>query len=138
MRAVARLCTLPRAIELLLVVLLPKPEGGTRPIGLFPTLVRIFVRYLRPIHACKWEREHSRGYWYGQKRNRCEMAIWKQACLSEYCTYVGMVAASAMLDLHKAFEKVRHCILWSKCASHNFPLHILKFLLMLYSLPAWS
>ena len=32
------------ALNLVLIVLLPKPDGGLRPIGLFPTLVRLWMR----------------------------------------------------------------------------------------------
>ncbi len=34
----------PMVCQLVLIVLLPKPDGGRRPIGLFPTVVRIWFR----------------------------------------------------------------------------------------------
>ena len=33
-----------QAVNMVLIVLLPKPDGGRRPIGLFPTIVRIWMR----------------------------------------------------------------------------------------------
>ena len=38
----------PRAITDVLIALLPKPAGGFRPIGIFPTLVRVWFRLRAP------------------------------------------------------------------------------------------
>ena len=32
------------ALDLVLIILLPKPDGGLRPIGLFPTMIRLWMR----------------------------------------------------------------------------------------------
>ena len=45
-------------LDLVLIVLLPKPEGGFRPIGLFPTVVRIWMR-ARVCVARAWEAAHA-------------------------------------------------------------------------------
>ncbi len=42
------------AVNLVLVVLLPKADGGLRPIGLFPTIVRVWGR-TRALVARAWE-----------------------------------------------------------------------------------
>ena len=34
----------PDLVNLVLIVLLPKPDGGLRPIGLFPTFIRVWMR----------------------------------------------------------------------------------------------
>ena len=44
-------------LDLVLIVLLPKLEGGLRPIGLFPTLVRVWMR--APKYQVK-QRERER------------------------------------------------------------------------------
>ena len=44
-----RLGKWPMAIQLVIVVLLPKTDGGWRPIGLLPVLPRIWMRVRRPI-----------------------------------------------------------------------------------------
>ena len=46
------------AVNLVLIVLLPKPDGGRRPIGLFPTIIRIWMR-ARIWAAREWERLHD-------------------------------------------------------------------------------
>ena len=44
--------TVPMQCAALLVVLLPKPTGGTRPIGLFPGVVRLFTKAAN--YANRW------------------------------------------------------------------------------------
>ena len=46
------------AVNLVLIVLLPKPDGGIRPNGLFPTIIRIWMR-ARIWAARQWERLHD-------------------------------------------------------------------------------
>ena len=46
-----------------LVVLLPKPDGGRPPIGLIPALPRIWSRMRREVVA-EWERSNTRSYIY--------------------------------------------------------------------------
>ena len=47
-----------QATNLVLIVLLPKADGGRRPIGLFPTGIRIWMR-VRIAMARQWERAHD-------------------------------------------------------------------------------
>ena len=54
----------PSLCRLVLVVLLPKPDGGRRPIGLLPCLARIWGR----AHTCairRWEAAHALPALYG-------------------------------------------------------------------------
>ncbi len=51
-------------ICLVVIVLLPKPDGGRRPIGLFPALVRIWMR-ARVDLARRWEQQHHRSGIFG-------------------------------------------------------------------------
>ena len=54
----------PAAVALVIIVLLPKPEAGLRPIGLLPLLPRIWMRARRE-QAQRWERRCGRTYIYG-------------------------------------------------------------------------
>ncbi len=53
----------PEAVAFVVVVLLPKPDGGFRPIALLRLLPRIWVRARREV-ATEWERLHKRPYLY--------------------------------------------------------------------------
>ena len=44
--------------DLVLIVLLPKGEGGYRPIGLFPTLIRVWFR-VRLVTVKVWEKQNE-------------------------------------------------------------------------------
>ena len=51
------------AVELVIIVLLPKPDGGFRPIGLLPMLPRLWMRVRKGV-LVKWERANYRPYLY--------------------------------------------------------------------------
>ena len=51
----------PEEIALVLIALLPKPDGGLRPIGLLPWLPRLWARARREVVA-EWEQQTFREY----------------------------------------------------------------------------
>eukprot|EP00973_Karenia_brevis_P061595 8565581-Karenia_brevis.AAC.1 len=53
----------PKAVALVVIVLLAKPDGGRRPIGLLPLLPRIWMRVRRAVTR-QWERQNDRQYLY--------------------------------------------------------------------------
>eukprot|EP00975_Prorocentrum_lima_P041009 8613181-Prorocentrum_lima.AAC.1 len=53
----------PVVVGLLSVALLPKPDGGDRPIGVFPTVLRLVARWLRLVRLAPWEKLQTRSYW---------------------------------------------------------------------------
>ena len=54
----------PKALNLVLIVLLAKADGGVRPIGLFPTIIRIWMR-ARTAQARPWEAGNHSNDLYG-------------------------------------------------------------------------
>ena len=91
----------PQAVRLVVVVLLPKPDGGFRPIGLLPLLPRIWMRARRDV-VKTWERRNNRGYLYAGEARGATVAAWKQAARAESAVSAGAV----LLDLVKAFERI--------------------------------
>lgn len=69
------------ALDPVLVVLLSKPDGGFRPIGLFPTLVRVWMRVRTPV-ARRWEQDNADGCMYGAAGMGAQRAAWLEACCS--------------------------------------------------------
>jgi hypothetical protein len=58
----------PTAVAWAIIVLLAKPDGGFRPIGLLPWIIRLWTRARRQM-AVDWERAHHRPYFFaGQAR----------------------------------------------------------------------
>ena len=54
------------AIDVVIIALLPKSDGGLRPIGLMPFLVRIWTSARKAI-SMKWERENQHPFLYTGK-----------------------------------------------------------------------
>eukprot|EP00973_Karenia_brevis_P036121 4981213-Karenia_brevis.AAC.1 len=79
----------PVCIGVILIVLLPKPDGGRRPIGLFPTLIRVWMR-IRLQVAQAWMLANDRSYMYAGPAKGADVAAWKQALLAETAHSVQM------------------------------------------------
>ena len=63
----------PESIALILIALLPKPDGGYRPTGLVPLLPRLWMRARKGI-ASQWEARPHRSYLYAGKRKGANVA----------------------------------------------------------------
>ena len=79
----------PSAIDLVVIVLLPKPDGGWPPIGLLPFLPRIWMRVTRP-------------YLYAGAAKGATVAAWKQAARGERARAAGVGKAA---QEHRAREE---------------------------------
>ena len=101
-----------------MIVLLPKPDGGNRPIGLFPSAIRLWMR-ARVKALRQWERENSRPGLYGSSGMGAAKAAWKSAWHAETTAAANGAYTQAMLDLVKAFESVPHHKLWAHAKTHN-------------------
>ena len=74
--------TWPEVVKLVLIVLLPKRDGGRRPIGLLPTIVRIWMR-ARACIARRWEAQCSMPAFYGGTGMGAQRAAWQIAFRAE-------------------------------------------------------
>ena len=65
----------PSGVALVLIVLLPKTDGGFRPIGLLPTPPRIWMGARRKA-ARRWEELNQRPWLYAGKAKGANVAAW--------------------------------------------------------------
>ena len=65
----------PQVWHLVMIVLIPKADGGRRPIGLFPTLIRIWMRARSPV-ARQWEARNALPCFFGGKGMGAQRAAW--------------------------------------------------------------
>ena len=100
----------PALVRYVLIVLLPKSDGGRRPIGLFPMVVRVWSR-ARMIVARAWESANSRPTIFGGAGMGAQRASWLAAFKAEAVARRGAAFAQSLLDLVKAFEQIPHRIL---------------------------
>ncbi len=124
----------PAGIGLVVVALLPKGDGGFRPIGLFPSLIRIWMRMRRDL-AQKWEREHARDYFYAGEAKGAQVAAWQQAFRAEAAAQLDATYVQVLMDMVKAFERVPPAVLAREAAATGFPLQMLRLSVASYSLP---
>ena len=129
-----RLGRWPQFSQLVVVVLLPKPDGGFRPIGLLPMLARIWSRARRGV-ALKWERMQDRPYLFAGPARGATVAAWKQAARAEHAASVRVDYAQTLLDLVKAFERIPHHVLVREVAALGFPMWFIRLAVATYRLP---
>ena len=101
----------PTQTRYLLMCLIPKKDGGLRPIGLYEGLVRLWER-IRQIHVRKWRAANPRQYDWRAAGSRIE-DVWKQSWHDEVAIASGEVACTTLFDLRKAFETVALHHAWS-------------------------
>jgi hypothetical protein len=119
--------------NLVLIVLLPKTDGGLRPIGLFPTVIRIWMR-TRMCVARAWEAANSLPSLYGGVGMGAQRAAWQAAFVAELATFEEEEHAQTALDLVKAFETVPHEVLVQAAIDKGYPLVLLRLSLAAYRL----
>ena len=115
----------PQLLDLVLIVLLAKPEGGRQPIGLFPAPVRIWMR-ARGMVARAWENDNFRPSLFGGAGRGAQRAAWQVAFQAEAAAASGEDYAQALFDLVKAFEKVPHDRLVAAARRHGYCLTVLR------------
>jgi len=133
--AMLRLGLTPQQIDLLIILLIPKEAGGDRPIGLFPTAIRVLNRWLRRTYGEAWRKKNSREYLFGTRGKGTTVANWIMAAGAEYARATSKHAAAGLFDLVKAFEHIEHERLKQQAAHYGFSLPLLRYLIRLYTMP---
>ena len=134
-RAMFWLGTPPHLLKMLIFVLIPKPAGGDRPIGLLPSLVRVLNRWLRRQYGEIWRKSNERTYFFGTKHRSTLALSWRMSAAAEYAKVTKCESAAALLDLVKAFGHVRHDALRWLAEKYGFSSLLLRFLISLYKMP---
>jgi len=118
-----------------MIALIGKSDGGLRPIGLFMTTVRLWMR-VRSQNAKKWENEHARSNVYGGKSMGAQRAAWQSTFQAEASALrPNNHYAQTLLDVVKAFEKVRHDLLIDAAWRHGYDMVVLRMCLRAYRAP---
>ena len=94
---------LPTAQQLVTIHLYPKPQGGTRPIGLYPFLYRLWARLRQPM-AAAWEREHMLPCFAAAKGRSPVDPAWRAALRSQAHLAKGEAAAQCFVDFQKCMR----------------------------------
>lgn len=124
----------PECLHLVLIVLLQKPDCGRRPIGLFPTIIRVWMR-ARVYVAREWEAANQRSCLYGGPSMGAQRASWQASFAAETVARSGKYFAQSLLDLVTAFEMIPHHLIVSAARTHGFSPWFLRLSLAAYRLP---
>ncbi len=124
----------PEGTGTVLIVLLPKPDGGWRPIGLFPTIIRVWMKLRRQL-AQGWEEQHSRDFLFAGRGRGAHVAAWQHAQRAEQAADAGATFVQLLLDMQKCFELVPHDVLVQEARAVGYPLPLLRLALAAYRLP---
>ena len=111
-----------------LVHLTPKADGGGRPFGVLPTIVRVWERVRKPI-VQEWARQHARLYDWATQGRSSEAAAWHKSLLDEAAAADGLASATTFVDLAKAFETVSLEHVWRAGMHHDFRVEILRLIM---------
>ena len=117
----------------MLIVLLPKNEGGYRPIGLFPTVIRVWFR-VRLISVKTWEQQHALPSVFGGPGMGAQKAAFQISVVAEIAALEHDDFGVGLLDLVKAFETVPHRVLVAIAIDLGYPLPLLRLCLASYRL----
>ena len=121
------------ALNLVLIVLLPKGEGAFRTIGLFPMPVRVWMR-ARAFTAKAWEATNTIPGVFGGCGMGAQRAAWEEAMMAEAAALQHLDLLQMLYDLVKAFETVPHDILVECARECGYNLTILRLSLAAYRL----
>ena len=119
------------AIGVVMVALLPKTDGGWPPIGLLPTLVRVWAKARSKV-AEEWESKNGRSYIFGGRGKGAQVAAWGHAARAEAAAAGKVAFAAALIDLEKAFERVPYNHLVAAAAAWNYPMALLRLAISIY------
>ena len=123
--AIERVGAWPAVMQTVLIAQIPKSDGGRRPIGLLPTLVRVWEKVRKPI-VSQWRATIHRSYNYADRGKSAQAAAWKQALHAEAAAASGGFSVAGLVDLTKAFEMVRLDLVWAVGLKLHCPPEILR------------
>ncbi len=124
----------PLIWQLVLIVLIPKPDGGRRPIGLFPTITRIWMRARRDV-ALAWESKWQIPSLHGGAAMGAQRAAWQSAFRAEAAANDTLFFGQSLLDLIKAFQRLPHHLIAAAARRLGYSLYLLRLSIAAYRLP---
>ena len=123
----------PARQQMLIYFLILKPNGKDRPIGLLPSLIRLWET-IRVPYMRRSLRANPREWDCCSPGQSSEGAVWETLLAHEAdgaaeCGPKDKVTATVIMDLVKAFERVELVQVWHWGLSYGFPRALLAMVL---------
>jgi len=122
---------LPEQQRQVYVFLLDKSTGGTRPIGLFTAMYRLWSK-TRQADAARWAGANDRAYFAAGKGRSTVDPIWRKAVRGQLAKDPGVLVATLGWDLRKFYEMMSHDRLRAQAAKYNFPMQLVEMAISAY------
>jgi len=110
---------LPHQQRYVCVFLLDKASGGTRPIGLFTSMYRLWAKS-RQLEAARWAEAHDRPFFAAGKNRSTIDAVWRHSVLNQLTVAKGEHVAALAWDMRKFYEMISHAKLRQRAADLGF------------------
>lgn len=123
----------PQLVGRVVLVLLPKTDGGRRPIGLFPCLPRFWPRARRNI-VVGGSKQTAEITCTEVRGKGSEVAAWRHAARTELAAMDGTSYAQGLLDLVNAYERIPPWVLLRDANKHGYPVWLLRLAVTAYRL----
>ena len=122
-------------VAALVVKLIPKPDGGRRPIGLYQEVFRVWSKARQPLVRAWQARFITDAVVHMQQGRQIGDAAWRARVRALDATDRGRTVIEAMWDLRKCFEHVPHDKLVEQASRLGFPMDILRVSVASYAWP---
>ena len=121
----------PLAMGVVIIAMLPRTDGGLRPIGLCPGIIRVWMALRMPV-ARAWQTSHERPFFFAGVAKGADVATWKQAARAELAASSRAEYAIVLLDLVKCFDTVPHDWLVRQAIALGYNLWLLRLSIAVY------
>ena len=114
---------LPNQLEVILTVLLAKPQGGFRPIAILPAVCRSWMKIRRP--TASRGSEMGTGPFFAMAEGQAPGdSVWRSAIKKEAAVGDGKEAVALLWDMEKAYEVIEVQSLIKEAGSLKCPSHV--------------
>ena len=131
MREAERTGLWAKDMQVAIMVLIGKPSGGWRLIGLLNAIYRLWTR-IRTGVSSAWFGSLARPYFAMGRNKAAEDAAFEVSLAAEGGGREGGLAITTVGDLHKGYEMVDHEVALAAAVRYGYPLPLLRLALSMH------
>ena len=114
------------------VCLIDKPTGGTRPIGLYQSVFRVWGK-IRSVLIKEWESKYTNNLGFATDPGCSAIdVVWRHTLYGELAASSKQTFGCLQWDLHKRYELIDHHRLLEEAHKFKYPIGVLRATLASY------